>query len=241
MSQDYDTRESEFAAAVAAAAYAVQSLEQAELQYQRKKQEAVQNSRSKAKSRKDEIMAEAPSSSRATRLFSNKEAEIAGEVSRKRSVGRQEDKVSERALPAKQPSRSSSIRRATSEDRYQMQKGTSPGHNGVESKADDWEKTRMKKVQSRYEKMKFEILEWENEKKMQAKIKMEKRKSLLEQRRGQNMQHYQNKVVRIERIAGKARAQLEEKRRNEELAAKAKAKKIRSRGNVPVKCFCFTC
>ena len=57
--------------------------------------------------------------------------------------------MSKRALPAMQPSRASSIRQATSEDRYQMQKGTSPGHNGVESKADDREKTQMKKVQSR--------------------------------------------------------------------------------------------
>lgn len=57
--------------------------------------------------------------------------------------------MSERALPAMQPSRASSIRRATSEDRHQMQKATSPGHNGVESKADDREKTQMKKVQSR--------------------------------------------------------------------------------------------
>ncbi|EXC11025.1 hypothetical protein L484_015245 [Morus notabilis] len=240
MSQDYDARESDFATAVAAAAFAVHSLDQAELQYQKRKQEALEISRSKAKSRKDEITAEIPSSSRPTRLFSGKEAKTAGEVSMRRSVAR-EDKVSERASPAKQPSRASSVRQATPADRYQMQKGTSSRQNGIESKADAWEKAQMKKVQSWNEKSKSAILAWENEKKMQAKLKMEKRKSLLEQRRAQNMQHYQNKVVRIEKIAGGARAQLEEKRRKEELAVKDKAKKTRSGGNVPLKCFCFTC
>ena len=64
---------------------------------------------------------------------------------------------------------------------------------------------------------------------------------ILDQKRGLNMQHYQNKIARIEKIAGGARAQLEEKTKKEELAVKDKARKIRSRGKVPVRYFCFTC
>lgn len=78
MSQDYDARESDFATAVAAAAFVVHSLDQAGLQYQKRKKDALEISRSKAKSRKDEIAAEIPSSSRPTRLFSGKEAKTAG-------------------------------------------------------------------------------------------------------------------------------------------------------------------
>ncbi|PQQ20461.1 transcription factor PIF7 isoform X2 [Prunus yedoensis var. nudiflora] len=95
-------------------------------------------------------------------------------------------------------------------------KGKFNRHNTQETEADAWEKAQIKKIQRRYEKVKSAILAWENEKKMQAKIKMEKRKSELEQRRASNMQHYQIKQTRIDQIAGGARAQMEEKRRNEE-------------------------
>lgn len=63
----------------------------------------------------------------------------------------------------------------------------------------------------------------------------------LEQRRARNILHYQVKQERIDHIAGGARAQVEEKRRNEESKVKEKAKRIRTTGKVPVTCFCFTC
>ncbi|PON68900.1 Remorin, C-terminal [Parasponia andersonii] len=214
MSQDYDARDSEFATAVAAAAFAVHSINQVELQYQKRKKESLEVSR----------------------IGSNKSRK----ASRKGSVGL-EHKVSKKASPAKQLSHTTSVRQAAPADIYQMPKGMSPRNNGVERKADTWEVAQMKRVQDRYEKTKSAITSWENEKKMQAKLKMEKRKKLLEQKRGHNMQHYQNKLARIEQIAGGARAQLEDKRKNEELAVKDKAKMIRSRGKVPARCFCFTC
>ena len=65
---------------------------------------------------------------------------VTGDVSRKRSDGPNE-RAAERANLGKQPSRSSSLWHATPE--------TSRGGNGVESKADSWEKDQMKKVQSR--------------------------------------------------------------------------------------------
>ncbi|XP_062114998.1 uncharacterized protein LOC133829067 [Humulus lupulus] len=227
MNQDYSEKDIDFATAVAAAAFAVQSIDQVELQHQRRKKESLDTSRTGAnKSRKSEFTAELPSSSKATRLFSNKEAKSAGEAPRKRSVSL-EHKVSQRASPGTPSSHT--------------QKEMSPSSKGMERKPDTWEIAQMKRVQERYEKTKYAILSWENERKMQAKVKMEKRKSLLEQKRTQNIQHYQNKVSRIEKIAGGARAQLEEKRKNEELSVKDKARKIKSGGKVPVRYFCFTC
>ena len=61
----------------------------------------------------------------------------------------------------------------------------------------------------------------------------------LEQRIQRTQQLYRVKIARIDHIAGGARAQLDEKRRNEELKIKEKAKKIRASGKVPVTCFCF--
>jgi hypothetical protein len=52
------------------------------------------------------------------------------------------------------------------------------------------------------------------------------------------MQHYQNKIARIDLISGGARGQLEEKRRNEELEVKEKAKHMRSKGRSPSRSFC---
>ncbi|KAL5544565.1 hypothetical protein UlMin_008349 [Ulmus minor] len=232
-SQDHESIDSDFATAVAAAAFAVHSLDQAEQQFQMRMREALEASRTKAKSRKDEITTDMASSGRGTRLFSNKEAKT-GEHSRRRSLG-QELMASERASPARQPSRTSSVWLS------QTQKGMPPGQNGVETKADAWEKAKLERVQSGYEKKKSTILEWENEKKMQAKLKMDRTKSILEQQRAASMKHYQHKIERIEQIAGGARTQLEEKRRNKESAVKEKAKKVRSTGKVPVRCFCFSC
>lgn len=60
----------------------------------------------------------------------------------------------------------------------------------------------------------------------------------LEQRRARNSQHYQSKLARIDNIAGGARAQLEEKRKNEETKLQERAKKMRS-GKAPTCCLCF--
>jgi hypothetical protein len=71
---DYDSRDVEFAAAVAAAAFAIHSLEEAELEIQRKMREAFETSRTKIKSRKDETTTGFQSS----RRFSNMEMKDAG-------------------------------------------------------------------------------------------------------------------------------------------------------------------
>ncbi|XP_048330021.1 remorin isoform X2 [Ziziphus jujuba] len=215
-----------FATAIAAAAFAVHSLEEAELQYQKTIKEGLGVSRTSTKTRKDGM----PSSGMVTRRLSNKEAK--GEVSITRPAG-SDHKASESTFPSRYPS--------VRADRNQNQMGIPSRQNGVRSRADVWEIAQMEKIRKRYEKMKSTILAWENKRKMKVKQKNERTKSILEQRRAQNQRHYQNKMARIDDIAKGARAQMEEKRRQEESEVKEKAKRIRSTGKVPVTCFCFSC
>lgn len=67
------------------------------------------------------------------------------------------------------------------------------------------------------------------------------KQKIIEQRGAQNLQHYNNKLTRIDEIVRGARAQVEEKIKNEESVVKEKAKKIRSTDQVPLTCFCFRC
>ncbi|KAK9926069.1 hypothetical protein M0R45_023322 [Rubus argutus] len=238
MNQDYDSQDSEFATAVAAAVFAIHTIEEAELQYEKERRKSLEISRTNSM---QDIMTGRPSSGGVTRRLSNKGANYAGEASMKRPMG-QDQRTLESVFPSRYPNRTTSTRPSTPADINQNRKGNSRGHgNAVESKADAWEKAQMKKIQNRYEKVKAAILAWENEKKMHVKTKMERRKRELEQRRARNILHYQVKQERIDHIAGGARAQVEEKRRNEESKVKEKAKRIRTTGRVPVTCFCFTC
>lgn len=53
------------------------------------------------------------------------------------------------------------------------------------------------------------------------------------------MERFQSEMRYILRIAGGARVQADERRRNEELQAKEKADRIRTTGRTPVDCSCF--
>lgn len=53
-------------------------------------------------------------------------------------------------------------------------------------------------------------------------------------------QHYQNKLARIDHVAGGARAQIEEKKRKDEKKVKERAKEMRSLGVSSPK-YCFLC
>ncbi|KAM3703521.1 hypothetical protein ACJW31_04G102600 [Castanea mollissima] len=234
VSEDNDSGDTEFAAAVAAVAFAIHSLEEDELEIQKKRREDLETSRNKIKSRKDD----SSSAGRATRIFSNTEMKSA--VSLNKSIG-QEREAQERAFPTPNPSHTSSMRPTPSADRNQNQMRDSSRRNDVEAKADAWEKAEMTKIKKRYENMNSKILAWEDEKKTQAKFNMEKNKGELEQRSALNLRHYQEKIARIDQIAGGARQQLEEKRRNQVSKVEEKANTIRSTDKVSVKCFCFYC
>ncbi|KAI9117271.1 hypothetical protein K1719_011437 [Acacia pycnantha] len=108
--------------------------------------------------------------------------------------------------------------------------------NAVNSRAESW---KMAKIQKRYEKIKFKILQWEGEKKMQAILQKDRMKNELEQKRAMTMLHYQNKIATIHRIAQRARAKLEDKRRKEESRVREKTNRIMKTGRLPVKCFSF--
>ncbi|KAI3521809.1 hypothetical protein L1887_11283 [Cichorium endivia] len=113
-------------------------------------------------------------------------------------------------------------------------------HGSGNTKVDAWEKAELQKIQNRYDKSNLTILEWENEKKARAKRRVEQKKKELEQRRSINWQHYQNKLGRIDHVAGGARSQAEEKRRNDEKKVKERAREMRSLGVSSAK-YCFFC
>ncbi|KAA8529371.1 hypothetical protein F0562_033830 [Nyssa sinensis] len=108
-----------------------------------------------------------------------------------------------------------------------------------ETEADAWERAEMDKIKERYENLNTKILTWEGNKKKKAKRQIDRTESELEGRRAKALKHYRSEMERINQIAGGAKSQAEENRRNEEFKVKEKANKIRSTGKLPATCFCF--
>ncbi|CAI0555107.1 unnamed protein product [Linum tenue] len=209
---EYDLKEMEYSAAVAAAAFAISSSleeEEAGAADYRRKMEEDERRRSMGRP-KSIIKEETPISRLASfRNLSIKEDRDPGESSDRRARQQQQ----ERGFPARRPSLSS----------------------GGE---DSWEKAQLRKISKRYEKMEAKIVGWQEAKKMQTKLKMERKRNELEMRRTRNMQHYQGKMERIDMIASGAKGQLEEKRRKEEAEVKHKARlNLHSKGRTKNSCF----
>ncbi|XVE56867.1 hypothetical protein DITRI_Ditri04bG0044800 [Diplodiscus trichospermus] len=223
MNEEYVT---EFAVGVAAAAYAIKSIEEDEAQHMIKIQRSRQHTTTRV-----------PNSDRVARRYSSKEIKATGETSSRKPT-EQDYRRQASSLTTSKPGRSSSGRPMTMEVGDRRWKGNSKLNVG-ETKADAWEKAELEKLNKRCENKEASILAWENGKKLRAKVKMERRKKELEQRIKRNQQLYQAKIARIDHVAGGARAQVDEKRRNGELKIKEKARKIRATGKVPVTCFCF--
>ncbi|KAK4842154.1 hypothetical protein QYF36_016608 [Acer negundo] len=99
--------------------------------------------------------------------------------------------------------------------------------------ADVWEKTELEKIKERHEKLNATILSWESKKKKKARSKLDKIESESEQKRIKALQKFRSDMETIDQIAGGARAQAEERRKNKELKTKAKANTIRATGKVP--------
>ncbi|XP_073148113.1 uncharacterized protein [Henckelia pumila] len=108
-----------------------------------------------------------------------------------------------------------------------------------DAKADSWLKAEMVSIKERYEKMMVNVEKWGTKKKARAKRKIETIEDELDRRRVKAMKRYRDSINRIEGIARGAKAQAEESRRNEELKAKERAKKIRATGKLPATCLCF--
>ncbi|KAL2344614.1 hypothetical protein Fmac_005899 [Flemingia macrophylla] len=120
-------------------------------------------------------------------------------------------------------------------------KGSTSARPGArETKADAWEREELEKIKERYEKLLETIKSWENRKRMKARRKLNKyEQSESERKRAKGMKKYQDQMSYINQIAGGARAQAEERRRNEVLKAKEKANIIRTTGKIPGPCSCF--
>ncbi|KAL1215080.1 hypothetical protein V5N11_007658 [Cardamine amara subsp. amara] len=204
----YNEKESEFAVSVAAAAFVIRSMEEADKQKAKRIREEIKRSRTK----------------KTNLVIPNTEAK------RLNKSYTQEVKIGEE-----------SFRKNTLEYTPENRRSQEIGLASAPSKADSWETSQINKVKSRYEKMKVEIVGWENERKLAAKLRMDKRKSELEKRRGINNQHYKSKLARIQLIADGAKKQLEEKRRSKEAQVHQKQKKLSRTGKVPNSYFCFRC
>ncbi|KAK7362420.1 hypothetical protein VNO77_04531 [Canavalia gladiata] len=112
--------------------------------------------------------------------------------------------------------------------------------NSIETKADAWEREEHEKIKERYEKLLETIDAWEKRKKMKARRKLNKHEqSENERKRVKALRKYQDQMSYIQQIADGARAQAEERRRNEVLKAKEKANIIRTTGRIPGPCSCF--
>ncbi|XP_075485411.1 uncharacterized protein LOC142525127 isoform X2 [Primulina tabacum] len=108
-----------------------------------------------------------------------------------------------------------------------------------DSMADAWENEKMATVRERYEKMMDTIEKWEIKKKTNAKRKLERREAEMDKRRMKTVKSYRTDITRIQEVAEAARAQAEKNRRNEEINVKEKANKIRLTGKIPATCLCF--
>ncbi|TMX02840.1 hypothetical protein EJD97_019561, partial [Solanum chilense] len=191
----YDLGDGEFAAAIAATAFAIRSLEEnAGSQYQ---------------------------------------------IKTKRPVIRPPEAAPMRRTSTMNRKTSAEIVSITPVANDKMQKGISRGSRNAENKADAWEKAQIAKIRKRHDELLSALLAWENEKKMMAKEQMERRKNQVELALKRNLQHYKNKLARIDHIAKGARTQAEEKRRYEETTVKEKSNKIRSTRTGSVTCYCF--
>ncbi|TXG56592.1 hypothetical protein EZV62_017905 [Acer yangbiense] len=116
------------------------------------------------------------------------------------------------------------------------QSSTRTGVN--QTPADVWEKAELEKIKERHEKLNATILSWESKKKKKARSKLDKVESESEQKRIKALQKFRSDMETIDQIVGGARAQAEERRKNKELKAKAKANTFRTTGKVPRTCFC---
>ncbi|XP_028552616.1 remorin 1.4-like [Dendrobium catenatum] len=119
-----------------------------------------------------------------------------------------------------------------------------PNGGGTEStngrkRAYHWEQATMEKIRKRHEKMNNTILQWENEKKVKAKRRMERKERKLEMKRTKILQEFREEMKRIDMIASGARAVADDEKRRAELKAKEKAKKMQATVKVRRKCFCF--
>ncbi|KAK7368357.1 hypothetical protein VNO80_10382 [Phaseolus coccineus] len=111
---------------------------------------------------------------------------------------------------------------------------------GNETKANAWEREELEKIKERYEKLLETIQSWEKSKKAKGTRKLNKvQHGDNERKRAKALKKYEEKMYYVNQIVEGAKAQAEERRRNEVLKAKEKANIIRTTGKIPGPCSCF--
>ncbi|CAI9265446.1 unnamed protein product [Lactuca saligna] len=215
-SRDYDKMEGEeFRTAVAAAAFAVNSIENKEDEM---KQDPGSNSR---KSSEIQEVSQRPQSNE----------DLQGEANNHPTTTiikmKPDNNVSKKSIGStmsidKTPS--FSIEKQLDEETSKLD---------LEKRLGDvWEKTELQKIKERFTKVKAVISEWENKKKLRAKKKLIKKEGKLEWKRARELQDFMRKMQTIENISREAISQTEENRRNEEDRVKENANMIRSTGKI---------
>ncbi|KAF8408172.1 hypothetical protein HHK36_007314 [Tetracentron sinense] len=239
MSPDYDSSNGdEYTTMITAAAFAINSLEEASSQKQKK----ISNASKKKSEGIDPRMPESaatsgkmPQKAVDTVPAIKKTSSFVDQYSNDMRSTKPESAVDRSTIPISPFTSIPTL--STSGGKKQMENSTRPG--STEKMADSWEKTEMDKIGKRYNTISSTILSWEDWKKLKAKRQIDRTESELKLRRARALQHYQSEITKIDQIAGGERARAEERRRNDESKAKEKVKKIRSTGKIPVTCFCF--
>ncbi|XP_021910099.1 uncharacterized protein At3g61260 isoform X2 [Carica papaya] len=272
MSHDYDSRDDvEHAAAVAAAAYAINSQEESIISDQKKTGEGPEPPFTKTKTisiqtpggvskrfsgetssrgskisdsgvlliadadkkTREKAISHVPSIKKAP-TSADKLLDRVGSIKPKIAAAKPDKPAIEPVLPKVKPP-NAKIAAASLPTETKRQSSKRLGTD--ETEADKWEKAKLEKIKKRYEKLINRILSWEEKKKNEATNKQHRTESELEKRRKKSLEKFREDMEYINQIAGGARAQAEERRRNEELKAKDKANKIRKTGEVPMTCF----
>ncbi|KAF7806231.1 transcription factor UNE10-like isoform X3 [Senna tora] len=155
-------RDNEHGTAIAAAVFAIHSQEQRKLL--KMMREGSVSSRTPTMRRQEESISRRPSF---------------GRSSKKKSFGQDQ----EGSFPVRLSSAVQSPRHISPLAGFQKQKESHipipiQCNNTNYSRAESWKKAKIEKIQKRYEKIKFKILFWESEKKMKAKLHMDRKKKM---------------------------------------------------------------
>ncbi|XP_030956613.1 remorin 1.4-like [Quercus lobata] len=298
MSQDYDSSNIiEHVTAVAAATFAIATLEEPDIPDQKKTSERPETSFIRSKSNKEDTTRSALEPGRASKRFSGETsmrlpegkdtkvpetaAAIGKTPQKQKSIGpapsmkktptfaenlKKTDSIQPETaapkpdlpatinleMPPTETQRQSSMRaeipltetRRQSSMRAEIpptdSKGQSPMRfRAEETEAEAWEKAELAKIKERYEKINSTILSWEEKKKAKARRRLDKTQSEVERRRVKALEKFRIEMEYINQVAGAAKVQAEERRKDEELKAKEKANIIRTTGKVPKTCLCL--
>ncbi|XP_073107991.1 uncharacterized protein [Elaeis guineensis] len=255
MSQVELSSNGEFEMAIAAAAYAIASMNEESFMNKKSPLEGMKTS-DISKSKREGNTSTRVYSRGPLRWFSNKEAKddskSAGDnITRKSSISdqrMQNDSTLNRKSSKKfgsgnearlGPKAQSTIKPTTSSSSIKKKEGNSARSNKLDTEADAWEKAEMAKMKTRYEKMKAQIFGWETEKKTKAKRRLEQKERETEQKRAKALQEYHNEISRIDKISAEEKALVDERERNEGHKIREMAKQMRTTGRISHACLCF--